>query len=149
MTVFRTRRRRWPALVGVGLLGLAVGIAIGYAVRGGGASFQSQAADAHARADEIGAILAVVGTEYPQGVGDTGRIIGETEYAGSRQRVADAAARLDAARADLQALDARAYARARRDMAALAAAVDAHVPPAGLAVRTAAARDALAELAGR
>jgi len=149
VTVFRTKRRRWPALVGVGLLGLVVGIAIGYAVRGGGPSLQSQAADARARADDIGAVLAVVGTEYPQAVNGAGKVIGETEYAGSESRVADAARRLDAARADLQTLDARAYGRAQEDIAAMAAAVKAHVPPAQLAVRTAAARDALAELAGR
>jgi hypothetical protein len=130
---------------------LAVGLVAGFALGRGTASEPSLAdklTDLRTELDPARQGIELTATEYAQAVRG-GRVVEPTEYSAAQADVKRAQDAIDAARADLDALDPARAAALERAVDGLAAAVDRRAAPATVAALSARADAALTAAVGR
>ena len=86
MAIYRPPRQRWPQVAGALVVGILIGVVIGWALRGEGGDPAEAVATVRSGMAEAAGLLEVAGIEYSEAV--DGATVVETELSGAQDAVA-------------------------------------------------------------
>lgn len=148
MAIYRPQRPRWRTAVGAGVLGLGIGLLIGWGLLRPDPDPAEVLGDVRADLASAAATLEVVEIEYAESVED-GRVVASPEYQGARDALASSRARYEEARAGVAAVSSETASAIDDAYDRLTAAMDARAPADEISTAVRELREMLSGALGR
>jgi hypothetical protein len=147
MAIYRPQRPRWRTAAWAGLLGLGIGLLVGWGLLRPEPDPAEVLGEVRADLASAAATLEVVEIEYTESVED-GRVVAPPEYEGARDALASSRARYEEARPGVAAISTQTASAIDDAYDRLAAVVDARAPAEEISTSVRELRDMLGEALG-